>query len=870
MCLCSCPHQPQRSPLLSAGNIFHVKVISRVNLLNEHALIRFCGYAGDGNEASRIMELYNPVTEEPIYVWRLDKIRQFVRTDVGIRVDLCQNCFRTYQQPHSHTFMLPTYFLDKCLFFLCREVGSMNISVTQTNSQVGGASTAYQITTHTCTGSAGGGGSRGGGGGGSGGNAGGGAGGRLNPPPTSPPPPPPPEVPQKRTKRKPKPIPPRDIPRLGYADATEASGVHISQPVQPYVVSKRIHIDDWGNTVRLADNPPHIQVTPYHSTTPVIRPLPRHRTRDFASEMHRDAFWRHSQLDPSPNTSPVFGPVNWTYMPFKSETLPPMHQQSGPHPLNGFIQQEREEKAAGDGDTEDDSREYYNWSPFRSAMNKLPTSPIFTFDKDPQPPPLPPRLPPRSAKSRQSAQCHLRSNQSMKITDRQYNSQDYFMEKDSMVGVVPSVDFTPSSESTKFLPDLEEYESPLSTPQQKSRMKQREKTPDYSDEFDAFALDTMEEDSTPRGGSPVHSHSTPVSYSRMVHDGISSGNDVNADDIHPGYTSMLVSSYSKVKGPQYKNLGAFWMQGSPELPRRLRKGAFKDQTSVSPSSDEGGCHHGDRNLSHSYPCDHSQRGSRHFYFDEDSTATHQHPTTDLHAHTLSEVSGSGSFHVNAETGELSPIQSTEQIPGSKATQDCPLQASTSPSDTSSRHTSPQPPGAKPIPQTHARPADNPLYASSPPNSTLMTGEHPPPASGSAPPRSPKPLVRPKPVVNPASLHPSSPGKKSATVSQRGGQPATSRRPMQDRDTPSPPKVTKPTITPPPQASGSAGTSGGHSQAKLIANRSAGSQGNEERKAPSFGEQQKLLHGKTVSRPVPPPGDRHPPQPLPKPTRTIYH
>ena len=58
---------------LAKGNIFHVKVISRVNLLNEHALIRFCGYAGDGNEASRIMELYNPVTEEPIYVWRLDK-----------------------------------------------------------------------------------------------------------------------------------------------------------------------------------------------------------------------------------------------------------------------------------------------------------------------------------------------------------------------------------------------------------------------------------------------------------------------------------------------------------------------------------------------------------------------------------------------------------------------------------------------------------------------------------------------------------------------------------------------------------------------------------------------------------------------------
>lgn len=690
----------------------------------------------------------------------------------------------------------------------------------------------------------------------------------MNPPPTSPPPPPPPEVPQKRGKKKQKPIPPRDIARLGYADAAEAAGVHVSQPAQPYVVSKRIHIDDWGNTLRLSDAP-HIQVTPYHSTTPVIRPLPRHRTRDFVSEKHREAFWRNSQLDPSPDTSPVFGPVNWTYTASKSETLPAMHQQSGLHALNNFIQQEREEEGAGDGDAEDDSKEYYNWSPFRSAMNKLPTSPAFTFDKDSQPPPLPPRLPPRITKSKQSTQCHLRSNQSMRVTDKPY-SQDYFMEKDSMVGVVPSVDFTPSFEPTKFLPDLEEYESPLSTPRQKSRTKQQEKTPDFS-EFDAFALDTMEDDSTPRGGSPVHSHSTPVSYSRMMHDGINWGNDANADDIHPGYADTPVHSYSKVTGPQYKNMGAFWMQGSPEMPRRPRKGAFKGQTSVSPDSDEGGCHHGDRNLSHSYPRDHSQRGSRHFQFEDDSRATHQHPTVDLHAHTHSEESSAGSFHVNAETGELSPIYSSEQIPGSKDTHNCPLQPGTAPPDTSSRHTSPQPPGAKPIPQIPARPADNPLYASSPPNSTLTTGQHPPPPSGSAPPRSPKPLVRPKPVVNPASLHSSSPGNsQSATVSQRGGQPATQRRPMQDRDTPSPPKVTKPTITPPPRASGSAGTNGGHSQAKLIANRSAGSQGNEEHKTPSFGEQQKLLHGKTVSRPAPPPGVRHPPQPLPKPTRTIYH
>ena len=842
-----------RHHCLHTGNIFHVKVISKMNLLNEHALVRFIGYTEDGSESSRIMELYDPITEDPIYIWRLDKIRQFVRTDIGVRVDLCQRCFRSHQQPHSHTFMVPTYFLDKCIFFLCREVGSMHIFVTQTDTDIGTTSTVYQITSHDC-------------------------GSRLKPP-TSPPPPPPPEIPQKRTKKKQaQPIPPRDIHRQGYADATDPLQGRVSRLTQPYVVSKRIHIDEWGNTLRLAETAPSSQMYPYHATPPVSRPPPRHRA--FAYETQRDAFWRNSIIDPSPDSSPVFSPVNWTYTAFNSEAQPSLHQQSEHQQLSGSAPQQRGEEAT-DGDTKGE-RDYYNWSLFRSALNKLPSSLAFPLVREARPPPLPPRLPPRTAKSKSSPQCQLRTNQSMKFSDRQRN-RDYFMEADSIVGVVPSVDRIPSSESSQLLPPVDEHESPRHVQPHASTMKPRANSPDFA-EFDAFALDTMEGDSTPQRGSPVLPHVSPVSYSRMTHGG-SGWDDASADDIHPGYMNMPLSSYSKVTLPQYRNLSAVRSQGFPEtLPHSL-EGISEGQTSVRyDDSDRGGGRHSDCNLSDSDDGNLSQEGSHRGFNKEDSNTTqHQQPGVDVvqkldSANVSTEASSLESFHVNAETGELSPVYAGNQLPSSEAAQDHAHQPSTGPSvghahgtvppDSSTGDDSSQPRGARPIPQVHSRPADNPLYASSPPNNTSMAGVLPSTLSGSAPPTSPKPLVRPKPVVKPASLHPSSSAKtQSAKQTQQRGQSPTLTRHLQEGNTPTPPKLTKPTLLPhpPPEKSqmkvtGSVAASVSHFQAKFMANQATG----------CHGDEQRLHKGKTMSPQAPPTGTRHPPPPAPKPTRIIQH
>lgn len=743
----------------------------------------------------------------------------------------------------------------------------MHIFVTQTDTDIGTTSTVYQITSHDC-------------------------GGRLKPP-TIPPPPPPPEIPQKRSKNKQKrPIPPRDIHRQGYADATDPLQAQVLKLTQPYVVSKRIHIDDWGNTLRLAEAAPTSQLYPYHATPPVTRQPPRHRSKGSDYETQRDAFWRNSLLDPSPDSSPVFSPVNWTYMAYKNEGQPSLQQQSEQQQLSGSAPQQRGEEATN-GDTKGE-RDYYNWSLFRSALNKLPSFPSFPLVREAQPPPLPPRLPPRTtkSKSKSSPRCQLRTNQSMKFSDRQ-RSRDYFMEADSIVGVVPSVDHIPSSESSQFLPPVDEHDSPHDSPRHvqphASTMKPRSNSPDFA-EFDAFALDTMEEDSTPQGGSPVLPHNTPVSYSRMSHGG-NGWDDVSADDIHPGYMNMPLSSYSKVTVPQYRNLSALRSQGFPETQPHSLEGVSEGQTSVSTydDTDRLGGRHSDCNLSDSDHGDLSQEGGHHGYNKEDSNTTqHQQPGVDVvqkldSANTSAEASKSESFHVNAETGELSPIYADNQLSSSEAAQDHTHQPGTGPSGVGHAHgtvlpDSSQPHGARPIPKLHSPPADNPLYASSPPDITSMAGVLPSTLSGSAPPRSPKPLVRPKPVTKPASVHPSSSAKEqSAKQTQRGGPSPTLTRPLQEGNTPTPPKLTKPTFLPHPppekaqmKVTGNVAASVSHFQAKLMANQATGCHGDENPKTPSFGNQQRLLKGKTMSPQAPPTGTRHPPPPAPKPTRTIYH
>ena len=121
--------------------------MSKVNLLNEHALIKFVG-CGNNDKSNRFLHLYDPVTENPIYIWSIDKIKEFARTDIGVRMTLCERCYRSHSLPHHHTFIVPAFFLDKCLSFFCRETRASIVFVGQGNDRTG--STVYQITSHDC------------------------------------------------------------------------------------------------------------------------------------------------------------------------------------------------------------------------------------------------------------------------------------------------------------------------------------------------------------------------------------------------------------------------------------------------------------------------------------------------------------------------------------------------------------------------------------------------------------------------------------------------------------------------------------------------------------------------------------------------
>ena len=781
----------------------------------------------------------------------------------------------------------------------------MHIFVSQVDNDVGAHSTVYQITSHNC-------------------------GDRLHPP-TSPPPPPP-DVPQKRSKKKLNPpIPARDIPRRGYPDAPDP--LPMAGPVQPYVVSKRIHIDEHGKTLRLSGAPPKFPVFSYHGS-PVIRPPPRCRTRTAEEGTQRDSFWMQPLLKPSPTfsvpNSSDFTPVNRREFEFEGKARPPLQQHK--RPSDSSLQQKGEEAASSGSLT--DERAYYNWSRFRSTFSVLATSPKSPFET--LAPPVPPRLPTGSTAS---STRPLRANHSMKVSEKR-RSQSYFMEKDSIVGVVPSVEPFPSSESSELFPPKNGDDVPGFPHKEPGLTNQRASTVDFS-EFDAYALDTMEgcppqrdtvegctpqrdsvesytpqrdtvegctpqrdivESYTPQRDSPMPSHGRPNSYSRTLHRD-QRWEDLDAEDAEGSsalYINVPRSSYSKVCAPQYRNLSAVWVQDSPAERLEPVQSGSQHQSGNHGDSSQGGDRLGDQGLG-----ENAQEGNHDGDRSQEvSSSIQQQPSADdrreLESASMSaETRESESFRVRDETGQLSPIHTGGFASTSEAARNPPRDPITGlPRDVGPAHgallpesgTSSDTPRTQRTPLTpppRPQPAQNPIYVSSPPRDNMDSAAHSRKPARSAPAPPPKPPVGIKPSNNTAYPHPSHNVSTRSKQPQHGEQPsplqssthreeAQHSRPFIVHVSPTPAKPVRPAPAPRPppekvkmKVTGTVQASGSHFQTKLLANRTTVGCHGDETRRTPGFGEHKLPEDNTTL-PHAPHTSQTPPPPPPKPKRTIFH
>lgn len=129
-----------------AGSIFHVRVHTPQKGL-EHALLYSIGVnlpAHRVGQLDRVLVLASPVNDINIHAWDLNRVKHFMRLDIGIQMELCGNCVTSSLQGTSITFILDKVFQDECLNFLCQEARISNQPVCDNSLLV------YPVN-HTCT-----------------------------------------------------------------------------------------------------------------------------------------------------------------------------------------------------------------------------------------------------------------------------------------------------------------------------------------------------------------------------------------------------------------------------------------------------------------------------------------------------------------------------------------------------------------------------------------------------------------------------------------------------------------------------------------------------------------------------------------------
>lgn len=89
----------------------------------DHALLYSIGVnlpAHRVGQLDRVLVLASPINDINLNAWDLNRVKGFVESDVGIRMDLCPSCIRGGQSDRV-TFIMEKKFINDCILFLLRE-----------------------------------------------------------------------------------------------------------------------------------------------------------------------------------------------------------------------------------------------------------------------------------------------------------------------------------------------------------------------------------------------------------------------------------------------------------------------------------------------------------------------------------------------------------------------------------------------------------------------------------------------------------------------------------------------------------------------------------------------------------------------------
>ena len=193
------------------GSLFHVKHRSRDGMVDEDALLQFIDISTEGiNEPDQILMLSSPLDDITRHAWRVSQIRQFRITSLGITIEFCINCYKTYTlHPKSFTLFVHTSVLHACVEFICK-----NTQTISEGEAVNSFVTVHKIKNHHCP---------------------------LLASPSTPPPPLPPHI------DIPPFIPCRDHPRFGHLSGPPARPLpNISGLGSPYKITNKLTVNNNG------------------------------------------------------------------------------------------------------------------------------------------------------------------------------------------------------------------------------------------------------------------------------------------------------------------------------------------------------------------------------------------------------------------------------------------------------------------------------------------------------------------------------------------------------------------------------------------------------------------------------------------------
>ena len=105
----------------------------------EHALLYSIGVnlpAHRVGQIDRVLVLASPINDINIHAWDLNRVKHFMRLDIGIQMELCGMCVTSSLQGTSITFIIDKVFHDDCINFLCHEARISDQPVFENNMLV--------------------------------------------------------------------------------------------------------------------------------------------------------------------------------------------------------------------------------------------------------------------------------------------------------------------------------------------------------------------------------------------------------------------------------------------------------------------------------------------------------------------------------------------------------------------------------------------------------------------------------------------------------------------------------------------------------------------------------------------------------------